>query len=379
MGGGSGPSGDSESPAGRSSETLEWITDPRRFARIAAEWDQLAGRERSPFLMSCWIAAWCAAFAGPRHPQIAALWRGSTLAGGLPLLAGRRRWDAMANDHTPEFGLLAIDADARRRIAEEVLAQSKALNMQGLVGNGPTFETLVQAAGGRGRWTLIGPGNTSLVTATTGSFDEYRASLSSKVRSELGRLRRKSEREHDVSVSALAPPHDLDAQLTRAFALEASGWKGRAGTAITSAPETEQFYRQVAREFHASGALRISELTVDGTLAAMAISIVHRGRAFTVKVGYDERQRALGPGFVLLMAMIERCFELGLAAYEFSGPDAEYERRFATSHCAYRRLRIYRPGPLNAARYIHHRQVRPALRLGYHRTRKVIAALRPTT
>ena len=74
----------------------------------------------------------------------------------------------------------------------------------------------------------------------------------------------------------------------------------------------------------------------------MAISIVHRGRAFTVKVGYDER-------------------------------------RFATSHRAYRRLRIYRPGPLNAARYIHHRKVRPALRLGYHRTRKVIAALRPTT
>jgi hypothetical protein len=301
------------------------------------------------------------------------------LVGAVPMLAGWRRWDAMANEHTPEFDVLATDTEARRRIVEEVVARSTALTVRSLVANGPTAEALVQAARGSGRWTLVGPGGTSLVIATTGSLDEYRAGLSSKVRSELGRLRRKSEREHELSVSALAPPHALEAQLTRAFAVEASGWKGRAGTAITSSPKTEQFYRQVARECHASGALRVSELTLDGALAAMAISIIHQGRAFTLKVGYDERHRALGPGFVLLTAMIERCFELGLEAYEFSGPDAEYERRFATSHRVYKGLRIYRPGPLNAARYVHHRQVRPALRLGYHRARRVIATLRPTT
>jgi CelD/BcsL family acetyltransferase involved in cellulose biosynthesis len=208
-----------------------------------------------------------------------------------------------------------------------------------------------------------------LATETSGSLEEYRAGLSSKVRSEIGRLRRKAEREHHLTLAPLATPYDLDAQLTRAFAVEASGWKGRAGTAISSSAMTEQFHRQIARNFHSAGALRISELSLDGTLAAMAITIIHQRRAFTIKVGYDERHRPLGPGLVLLMAMIERCFDLGLDAYEFSGPDAEYERRFATTHQRYHRLRIYRPGPLNAARYGYYRRIRPVLRFGYHRLR----------
>jgi hypothetical protein len=37
-------------------------------------------------------------------------------------------------------------------------------------------------------------------------------------------------------------------------------------------------------------------------------------------VGHDERHRRLGPGLVLLMSMIEPCFEFGLDAYEFGGP-----------------------------------------------------------
>jgi CelD/BcsL family acetyltransferase involved in cellulose biosynthesis len=358
-----------------SSESLEWITDMGRFAAIAAEWDRIAERERTPFLMSWWIEAWCAAFAAPRQVLIAALWRDGRLVGGLPLVAGWRRWGATANDHTPEFGLLATDADARTRIVEEALAQSTALNMPGLVGDGTSFAAFFETARGMGRWSLVEPGNTSLVTETSGSIDQYLAGLSPKVRSEVGRLRRKSEREHEVTLTPLAQPGDLDVQLTQAFALEASGWKGRARTAITCSPQTEQFYRQVAQACHSAGALRMSELSLDGTLAAMAISIIHQQRVFTLKVGYDERRRGLGPGFVLLMAMIQRCFELGLEAYEFSGPDAEYERRFATTHRVYRRLRIYRPGPLNAARYLHYRQVRPALRVGYHKFRRVAPRL----
>jgi CelD/BcsL family acetyltransferase involved in cellulose biosynthesis len=348
-----------------SSEWVEWIADPQRFAAIATAWDQIAEGERTPFLMSSWIQAWYAAFAAPGGMLIVAVWRDNTLVGGLPLHTGWRRWDAAANDHTPEFGLLATDADARRRVVAEVLAQSNALNLAGLVGDGHTFTAVLETARRMGRWSLVEPGNVSLIAETTSSIEKYRAGLSSKVRSELGRLHRKSQREHELTITPLARPRDLERQLTQAFSLEASGWKGRAGTAITCAPQTERFYRQIAREFHAAGTLRMSELSLNGTLAAMAISIIHQQRLFTLKVGYDERHRPLGPGFVLLMAMIERCFELGLDAYEFSGPDAEYERRFATTHRAYRRLRVYRPGPVNAARYIFHEQARPALRLGY--------------
>jgi CelD/BcsL family acetyltransferase involved in cellulose biosynthesis len=292
----------------------------------------------------------------------------------MALVRGWRQWEAPTNDHTPEFGLLGVDAPARVRIIQEVLADAKSLVLPRLAEDGTLFTTLVQATRGLRRWNLVQPMNVSLVTDTSATLEEYRAGLSPKVRSEVGRLRRKAEREHELKLMPLERPSDLDAQLTRAFALEASGWKGRKGTAIISSPDTEQFYRQIADDFHAAGTLRISELVLDGSVAAVAFSIIHQRRVFTLKVAYDERHRRLGPGFVLLMAMIERCFELGVAAYEFSGPDAEYERRFATSEQAYRRLRIYRPDPINAARYVYHRALRPALRAGYHRAQRVSAS-----
>ena len=68
--------------------------------------------------------------------------------------------------------------------------------------------------------------------------------------------------------------------------------------------------------------------------------------------------------------MIERCFELGLEAYEFSGPEEEYEQRFATDKRSYHRLRTYRPGLVNAIRYVYHRWLRPVLRAAYRKGRR---------
>jgi hypothetical protein len=70
---------------------------------------------------------------------------------------------------------------------------------------------------------------------------------------------------------------DLDGQFARA-ALEASGWKGRAGTAISCSSDTERFYWHIARAFDAAGTLRISELSLDGELAAMALSTLGLAR-----------------------------------------------------------------------------------------------------
>jgi CelD/BcsL family acetyltransferase involved in cellulose biosynthesis len=349
--------------------SVESITDKRRFLEIAADWDALAARDRGPFMTTAWLDAWLTAFAPGRQLCVIALWEDGQLVAGMPLIRRGRRLVAPANDHTPAFGLVARDEAAREAAIAEALGAS-ALVVSALPEQDPAFERLLAAARAAGRWTLVEPMNTSLVAETSGSFEEYHARLSRKVRSEIGRLRRKAEREHRLELSALAVPHDLDGQMTRALALEASGWKGRAGTAIVSAPETERFYLQVARNFDAAGTFRISELSLDGELAAMALSIVHNGRAFTLKVAYDEQHRRLGPGFVLLMAMIERCFELGLDAYEFAGMDEEYERRFATAERPHRRVRIYQPAAVNAGRFVYHRQIRPVLRDAYHGARR---------
>jgi CelD/BcsL family acetyltransferase involved in cellulose biosynthesis len=288
-------------------QSLEWITDYGRFAEIAPDWDRLAKEEWSPFLTFGWIDAWYRAFTRDTDRLVAALWRDGALVGGLPLVATRRRWVAAANEYSLSFGLLAIDGQARSQLVEEVLARSIALTLPGLAEDEPALAAFLEAAHRERRrtWTETA---VEVLVDTTASVEQYRAGISAKTRSELGRLRRKAEREHTLELRPLGEVTDLEGQFARALAVEASGWKGRAGTAIVCSRETEQFYGDIARAFHAARALRISEMLVDGDPAAMALSIIHRRRAFTIKFAYDERHRRLGPGFLLLTSMIERCF-----------------------------------------------------------------------
>jgi CelD/BcsL family acetyltransferase involved in cellulose biosynthesis len=353
-------------------ETLEWIVDASRFGAIAADWDRLAAAESTPFLLSAWLLLWWRTLAGPRGLRIAALWRDGELVGGLPLKDGARRWESPVRFDVPPLAqMLAADDAARARLAAELIASVPGeLALRALPDDDGTLDSLLGAVAGTRCRTAIEPMSTALVTETTGSFEDYRAGLSSKVRSEVGRLRRKAEREHAFELTAIEPPRDLEAQWTRALELEAAGWKGRNGTALLDRPEIRAFFDGLIQEFHAAGSLRISELSLDGELAAVALSIVHRQRLFTLKVAYDEEHRRLGPGFVLLMAMIERCFELGLEAYEFSGPEEEYERRFATGERGRCLLRVYRPGVVAASRHVLRQKVRPILRDARSATRR---------
>jgi CelD/BcsL family acetyltransferase involved in cellulose biosynthesis len=343
-------------------ERIEWIERRERFAALAPLWDALAARQPTPFLLSAWLEPWLDAFARRRRLRVLALWRDERLVGGVPLLDGFRQSRAPVNDHTPAFGVLAADEDALGRLAEELLSVADGLVLPALDGEDPALARLHRAATAEGRLVHAEPMHVTLWTATDGELESYLSRIPSKRRSELRRLRRKAEREHELRIRAVEVPVDPAAALARMVELEAAGWKGRGGTAIASAASTERFYRALAGRFHALGALRLSELTLDGSAAALELGILHRGRLFTPKSAYDERLRSLAPGIVLQMAAIERCFELGLQAYDFTGPAYEYERPFATGERRLQRLRIYRREPLGAGRHLYHRRVRPVLR-----------------
>ena len=347
-------------------ERYEWITDSARFAAIADEWDALASRTKLPFVLSPWLLAWWRTLAAQKGMRIPVLWRDDRLVAGLALQDGSQLWEApVEHGAPPYFGMIAADDEARHSLAAEIAEKApRELRLHALVADDAAIGHLVNAARGCGARAAIEEISATLVTDTTGSLDEYRNGLSKKVRSELGRLQRKAAREHELEITALEPPHDLENQWARALELEASGWKGRAGGALLHKPTNARFFTEFMRDFHEAGLLRMSELSLDGTVVAVALNVVHAGRCYTLKVAFDEEHRRLGPGFILLMAMIERCFELGLEAYDFSGAEEEYEQRFATGRRERRLMRLYGAGVGGRSWYVYRERLRPMAREG---------------
>jgi CelD/BcsL family acetyltransferase involved in cellulose biosynthesis len=349
-------------------ERIEWVTDARRFAALQAGWDALAARDPLPFSRHAWFDAYSRGFGAGRRLAVCVLWRGDEIGAVFPLWRRARRLEALANAfHTPVFRIPARDPEALEAVAAAALsaADGGELSVEALAEGDAEAAALARVAGARRRLVLVEPQHVSPIVETIGTFEDYRLRMKAHWR-ELERRRRKMHREHDVRHELVYDPQDVDGALARGLAVEASGWKGAAGTAIVSAPDTDAFYRAVAHGFHRSGDLRLSELWLDGRLVAFDLSLLHDGRLHLLKTGYDERVRALAPGLVLRRAVIERCFELGLEAHELLGDDMPWKRLFATGERRHVRLGVYGPRPVPLARYAHRRGL-PALRRFYVR------------
>lgn len=341
------------------SERVEWITDSARFESLREEWDRLARAEANPFARHGWYAAWWDAFAAGRALNICTVWRGRELAAVFPLCRARGRLESMSNTHSPIFAPFAVDDTALDAAVVAATGRREA-ELWGLPEDGVAYRKLVS----RSPITLPGPRRISPLVSTGGDPSAYRARMKARWR-ELERRRRKLLREHAVEVLPIVVPADLDEELERGLRLEASGWKGRRGTAILSTEGTRRFYRSMARAFHDTGELRLSGLRVDGRLVAFDLALVHARRYWLLKTGFDEAFRSLGPGLALRLWVIERCFETGLDGHEFLGGNQEWKQLFATGVRHERALHVYAARPGQVLRYGYRAHVRPRLKSIY--------------
>ena len=350
---------------------VEWITEMARFAELSAEWDTLLPSGRRPFDLHCWYTAWWKAFGDGCELAICTVRDGDTLAGVLPLHHAGRDLQALANSHSGIFRPLASSPEAMAALVGAALQDARKLVVRDLRDRDPGIETLVDDARHAGMLSFSEPASRSSIVDTNGKFEDWIEQSNSSWKKRLRRYRRKMDKDYEATFEIARSPADLEAELSEGFALEAGGWKGAAGTAIVSQPETEAFYREIAAAFHDRGELRLSRIALDGKAVAFSFCIEHGGRLYSLKAGYDESFRKIVPGLVMQLSIIEACFEREIEAYELLGEETEWKAKLATSTLSHSTLRAYRRSPVGISRYAYRAGLRPRLRSVNRRLRGV--------
>lgn len=350
--------------------TVEWIADEGSFAGLADEWDALLPADSTPFDLHCWYLAWWRAFGGTSELSVCTARRGGQLVAAFPLMRSGGRLLALANNHASDFRPLARDPEAMEELLDAVLgARCTELSLIGLPAEDPCVAALRAGSRPAGKVPLVESAHASPVVATDGDFDAWRKQSKPRWGAPLERFRRKMGREHEAEFVLVEPPRDLAAELGDGFRVEASGWKGEAGTAIASTPETAAFYREIAGGFAARDALRLSRVVLDGRAVAFDFCLLHRNRLYLLKTGFDEEYRRLAPGLVMRLSIVERCFELGLDAHELLGDASEWKMKFATTKREHVGFRAHPRRPLGLARHAYRATLRPPLKRAYRRLR----------
>lgn len=132
-----------------------------------------------------------------------------------------------------------------------------------------------------------------------GEDANFSAGLPAKRRKEWGRQRRRLE---DLGKLAFANGADGEA-LEDFLALEAAGWKGKRGTALSQAGPSAAFVRAMVKNFLARGAINVATLRQGPALIAAGIVLKSGRRGFYWKTAFDERHAPLSPGVQLTLQL----------------------------------------------------------------------------
>lgn len=175
----------------------------------------------------------------------------------------------------------------------------------------------------------------------SGSFREYRESLSINFKRNLRKWDKRLSRLPDVRVQFLTG-QDADSFTFEQFMqIEASGWKGRRGSAILSSPRRAEFYRALIQELREVGWLELHLLKTGEKLIAAHLGMRMERALVLWKIAYDEAFSNCGPGNILFEKTIERAFLSGDIDEINCLTDMEWHRHWKMDQRPYYNLYLY--------------------------------------
>src|SRR5262249_6200196 len=256
--------------------SVEMVEGREAFNALGKQWNAALARgpRDEPMLRHEWVRAWIENFASGATLRTFLARAGSELHAAVPLIEARERsadtcflplttWSTPHNDHSQRGGVLL---GPRGKEALPALWDKLAgaagwdrLRLRDLPHGAPEWKLrdLAEPAGFPcGLWTslrspyLVLPAIESPVAGVDAKkaarrpppavsrYDQVESRLDSKFRQNLRRRRRRLAEQGEVRYALVSGENakELDCALADFFAIEASGWKGRSGTAIAQRP-----------------------------------------------------------------------------------------------------------------------------------------------
>ena len=312
-----------------------------------------------------WFSAWIEAFGGvgagiwetvpgdPNHSAIAYQRERVALAPMLHVPAAL----SATNDHTPRFDTIGTIADPTAAFERMMSDLGVSLLRFDYVPAQSHLLTGLRAKSSQ-LWYGVDFCEDSPYVNCDLDWNAYWDGLGS-TRSLWARRERKLMSDMKAEFRCLTDWRDVEPLLEPIYAVEASGWKGREGTAINQSAATLRFYNRSIRDWAERGWLRLFTLSLGTEIVAFQINVLFRGVLSQLKVGYDERHSKLSPGQVLQLQLLRWAFaDSEVHAYDLlggGGKAGETKRKWATDAEPLYSVTVFRrnlPGLLARLRFV---------------------------
>jgi len=289
-------------------------------AVAAGGWRALAERAIEPngYYLPAWELAVNAFASGRGGASALAAWSDAApddaarMIGLMPVVPMSRAYKiplpALVSAHP--YGTLCtplLDRDMARDAAARLLRQARetgahALILRDVSLDGAAMRTLGEVLREQGlRPRVLQSRLRACLDATRDAEELLREALGAKKLKELRRQRHRLADTGAVRFDVARTPAEVAAALETFLRLEASGWKGKRGTALIQNDGDAAFIRRAVPALAETGQCEIVTLRTGETPVAAGIVLRHQDRAFFFKLGIDERFAKYSPGVQLTL------------------------------------------------------------------------------
>jgi CelD/BcsL family acetyltransferase involved in cellulose biosynthesis len=291
-------------------------------ALAASQWRALAERAVEPngYYLPDWALAVNASARGRTNVSAVRAWNDTSpahdeaahLIGLVPVVSMWRAYNIPlpALVSAQPYGTLCtplLDRDMAGDAAAHLIAQARKAGAHALILRDVSldgavmtaFTAVLRQAGMHPR--VLHSRLRACLDATREADELLREALEGKKLKELRRQRHRLAEHGAVRFDVARTGEEVARALEIFLGLEASGWKGKRGTALIQDQGDAAFVRRAAPALGETGQCEIVTLRAGDTPVAAAIVLRHQDRAFYFKLGIDERFAKFSPGVQLTL------------------------------------------------------------------------------
>jgi CelD/BcsL family acetyltransferase involved in cellulose biosynthesis len=148
------------------------------------------------------------------------------------------------------------------------------------------------------------------------------------LRNDIKRLERQSEEKFGLAFQIISGTSLHKSDLTDAFGIEDSGWKGKNKSSILNNPQVKAFYSSLAWAMNDQGWFQLFFLVMGDRRVAFEYCLRYGSFIAPPKIGYDDEFSRYAPGNILRRRVLEYAFANGLKRYDLLGAADPYKLKW---------------------------------------------------
>jgi CelD/BcsL family acetyltransferase involved in cellulose biosynthesis len=293
------------------------------------DWKALARRcaEPNPFFEPWFTLPSFEQFADSDAFKIAAYWVSGRLAGIMPL----KHFSDYYGHSLPHVGTWLHDHSfcgaplvvkghehgfwsALLACLDQNPGQALFLHLPGLPEDGALDRALQNVLAETARNSAIVERSERAMLASDLSPEDYLAkAMSTKKRKELRRQRNRLSELGKLTFERLDGTECIEPWIEQFLSLEASGWKGDAGSALKSNAASYAFFADTMYAASQAGKLERLALRLDGKPIAMLANLLAAPAVYSFKTAFDENYARFSPGLLLQIENLEILSRIDIA------------------------------------------------------------------